>query len=70
MSRYGLVALASSLDQAGPCARTVLDTALLHDVMAGHDPMDSTSLTGEYPDVVAAARRGDVSGMRIGVDRE
>ncbi|MBK6873208.1 MAG: Asp-tRNA(Asn)/Glu-tRNA(Gln) amidotransferase subunit GatA [Kineosporiaceae bacterium] len=73
VSRYGLVALASSLDQAGPCARTVLDAALLHEVMAGHDPMDSTSLTGEYPDVVAAARRGalgDLGGVTVGVVRE
>jgi aspartyl-tRNA(Asn)/glutamyl-tRNA(Gln) amidotransferase subunit A len=45
VSRYGLIALASSLDQAGPCARTVLDAALLHCVIGGHDPMDSTSLT-------------------------
>ena len=44
VSRYGLVALASSLDQAGPCTRTVLDAALLHQVIGGHDPMDSTSL--------------------------
>ena len=43
-SRYGLVAMASRLDQAGPCARTVLDAALLHEVIAGHDPMDSTSI--------------------------
>jgi aspartyl-tRNA(Asn)/glutamyl-tRNA(Gln) amidotransferase subunit A len=70
VSRYGLVALASSLDQAGPCGRTVLDTALLHAVMAGHDPMDSTSLTDPTPDVVAAARQRDVAGMRIGVVRE
>ncbi len=73
VSRYGLVALASSLDQAGPCARTVLDAALLHTVMAGHDPMDSTSLTGPYPDVVAAARRGaagELDGMTVGVVRE
>jgi aspartyl-tRNA(Asn)/glutamyl-tRNA(Gln) amidotransferase subunit A len=70
VSRYGIVALASSLDQAGPCGRTVLDTALLHAVMAGHDPMDSTSLTDPVPGVVAAARAGDVSGMRIGVVRE
>ncbi|HEX6886598.1 MAG TPA: Asp-tRNA(Asn)/Glu-tRNA(Gln) amidotransferase subunit GatA [Candidatus Nanopelagicales bacterium] len=70
VSRYGLVALASSLDQAGPCARTVLDTALLHAVIAGHDPMDSTSLAEPVPDVVAAAMRADVAGMRIGLVRE
>ncbi|MBD5830409.1 Asp-tRNA(Asn)/Glu-tRNA(Gln) amidotransferase subunit GatA [Janibacter melonis] len=70
VSRYGLVALASSLDQAGPCARTVLDTALLHEVMAGHDPMDSTSIDAPVPAVVAAAERADVSGMRIGIIRE
>ncbi|GAA3611835.1 Asp-tRNA(Asn)/Glu-tRNA(Gln) amidotransferase subunit GatA [Marihabitans asiaticum] len=70
VSRYGLVALASSLDQAGPCARTVMDTALLHEVMAGHDPMDSTSIDAPVPDVVAAAERADVAGMRIGVVRE
>ncbi len=73
VSRYGLVALASSLDQAGPCARSVLDAALLHEVMAGHDPMDSTSLTGPYPDVVAAARRGaagGLDGLTVGVVRE
>jgi len=70
MSRYGLVAMASSLDQAGPCARTVLDTALLHEVMAGHDPRDSTSIDQPVPDVVGAARHGDVAGMRIGIVRE
>ena len=70
VSRYGLVALASSLDQAGPVARTVLDTALLHEVMAGYDPMDSTSINAPVPAVVEAARRGDVSGLRIGVVKE
>ncbi|GAA6524683.1 Asp-tRNA(Asn)/Glu-tRNA(Gln) amidotransferase subunit GatA [Intrasporangium sp. DVR] len=70
VSRYGLVALASSLDQAGPCARTVLDTALLHEVMGGHDPMDSTSIDAPVPPVVEAARRADVTGMRIGVVKE
>jgi aspartyl-tRNA(Asn)/glutamyl-tRNA(Gln) amidotransferase subunit A len=70
VSRYGLIALASSLDQAGPCTRTVLDAALLHDVIGGHDPMDSTSIDAPVPPVVAAARRGDVQGMRIGVVRE
>ena len=68
--RYGLVALASSLDQAGPCARDVLDTALLHAVIAGHDPRDSTSLDTPVPDVVAAAQRADVRGMRIGLVRQ
>ncbi|HVF20024.1 MAG TPA: Asp-tRNA(Asn)/Glu-tRNA(Gln) amidotransferase subunit GatA [Mycobacteriales bacterium] len=70
VSRYGLVALASSLDQAGPCARNVLDAALLHEVIAGHDLMDSTSLDLPVPSVVDAARRADVKGMRVGVVRE
>ncbi len=70
VSRYGLVALASSLDQAGPCGRTVLDTALLHAVMGGHDPRDSTSIDAPVPPVVEAARAGDVRGLRIGVVRE
>ena len=73
VSRYGLIALASSLDQGGPCARTVLDAALLHEVMGGHDPLDSTSLDAPVPPVVAAARegaRGDLAGVRVGVVRE
>jgi len=70
VSRYGLVAFSSSLDQAGPFARTVLDTALLHEVIAGHDPRDSTSIDAPVPPVVEAARAGDVAGMRIGVVRE
>ncbi len=70
VSRYGLVALASSLDQVGPCARTVLDTALLHAAIAGHDPRDSTSVDQPVPDVVGAARRADVRGMRIGLVKE
>ena len=70
VSRYGLVALASSLDQAGPCSRTVLDAALLHQVMAGHDPLDSTSIDAPAPDVVGAARAADVTGMRVGVVRQ
>ena len=70
VSRYGLVALASSLDQAGPCSRSVLDAALLHEVIGGHDPMDSTSIDAPVPPVVEAARRADVSGMRIGIVRE
>ena len=73
VSRYGLVACASSLDQGGPCGRTVLDTALLHEVIAGHDPRDSTSIDAPVPDVVAAARFGaeqDLTGVRIGVVTE
>ncbi len=70
VSRYGLVALASSLDQAGPCARTVLDTALLHAVIGGYDPRDSTSIQAPVPPVVGAAQRADVGGMRIGVVRQ
>jgi aspartyl-tRNA(Asn)/glutamyl-tRNA(Gln) amidotransferase subunit A len=74
VSRYGLVAFSSSLDQAGPAARTVLDTALLHAVIAGHDPRDSTSIDAPVPDVVGAVRQGaepdGVQGMRVGVVRE
>ncbi|KAA0919477.1 Asp-tRNA(Asn)/Glu-tRNA(Gln) amidotransferase subunit GatA [Dietzia sp. ANT_WB102] len=73
VSRYGLVACASSLDQGGPCGRTVEDTALLHQVIAGHDPRDSTSLDVPMPDVVAAARdgaKGDLTGLRVGVVTE
>jgi len=73
VSRYGLVACASSLDQAGPCARTVLDAALLHEVVAGYDPLDSTSIDAPVPAVVEATRigaAGDLSGLRVGVVRE
>ncbi len=70
VSRYGLIALASSLDQAGPCARTVLDTALLHSVIAGYDPKDSTSISQPVPAVVEAAKLGDIKGKKIGVIKE
>jgi aspartyl-tRNA(Asn)/glutamyl-tRNA(Gln) amidotransferase subunit A len=74
VSRYGLVALASSLDQAGPVTRSVLDAALLHEVVGGHDPMDSTSIDQPLPPLVQAARagqaQGDLRGVRIGVVRE
>ncbi len=70
VSRYGLVAFSSSLDQAGPFARTVMDAALLHETIGGHDPLDSTSINAPTPPVVAAARQGDVRGMRVGVVRE
>jgi aspartyl-tRNA(Asn)/glutamyl-tRNA(Gln) amidotransferase subunit A len=70
VSRYGMVAFSSSLDQAGPFGRTVLDTALLHAAMAGHDPRDSTSIDAAVPDVVGAARSGDVRGLRVGIVKE
>src|SRR3984885_4341485 len=69
-SRYGVVAFASSLDTPGPLGRTVLDTALLHQVMSGYDPMDSTSINGPVPPVAEAARHGDVAGLRIGIVSE
>jgi aspartyl-tRNA(Asn)/glutamyl-tRNA(Gln) amidotransferase subunit A len=69
-SRYGLVAFASSLDTPGPLARTVLDAALLHEAISGHDPCDSTSVDAPVPPVVAAARHADVSGLRVGVVAE
>jgi aspartyl-tRNA(Asn)/glutamyl-tRNA(Gln) amidotransferase subunit A len=69
-SRFGLVAFASSLDTPGPFARTVLDAALLHETISGHDPRDSTSIDQPVPPVVAAARQADVSGLRVGVVRE
>jgi aspartyl-tRNA(Asn)/glutamyl-tRNA(Gln) amidotransferase subunit A len=68
-SRWGIVAFASSLDQAGPFARTVRDTALLLRSMAGHDPKDTTSVDREVPDYEAAIGRS-VRGMRIGIPKE
>jgi aspartyl-tRNA(Asn)/glutamyl-tRNA(Gln) amidotransferase subunit A len=73
VSRYGLVSLANSLDQAGPVTRTVLDAALLHEVIGGHDPLDSTSIDQPLPSIVEAARRGasgDLKGVRVGVVKE
>jgi aspartyl-tRNA(Asn)/glutamyl-tRNA(Gln) amidotransferase subunit A len=69
VSRYGLVAFASSLDQVGPFATTVADAALLLEVIAGHDPMDSTSIDQAAPSLVDVLGRG-VEGLRIGVLRE
>jgi aspartyl-tRNA(Asn)/glutamyl-tRNA(Gln) amidotransferase subunit A len=70
VSRYGLIAYSSSLDQAGPFARTVLDTAMLHEVIAGHDPKDATSINAPVPAVVAAAKSGNVKGLKIGVIKQ
>jgi aspartyl-tRNA(Asn)/glutamyl-tRNA(Gln) amidotransferase subunit A len=68
VSRYGLVAYASSLDQIGPLTRTVSDAALLFRIMAGRDPMDATTLDQPVPDFGSAA--GDLRGMRLGMPRE
>ena len=69
VSRYGLVAYASSLDQIGPLARDAADCALILQAVAGHDPRDATSLPAPTPDY-AAALTGDVSGLRLGVPSE
>ncbi|GAV26261.1 glutamyl-tRNA(Gln) amidotransferase subunit A [Carboxydothermus islandicus] len=69
VSRYGLVAFASSLDQIGPFARTVEDAALLLNVIAGHDPKDSTSADIEYPDYLSFLNQ-DIKGLKIGLPKE
>jgi aspartyl-tRNA(Asn)/glutamyl-tRNA(Gln) amidotransferase subunit A len=68
-SRWGIVAFASSLDQAGPIAKTVRDSAIMLGSMAGHDPKDSTSVDAPVPDYEAALAKG-VKGLRIGVPKE
>ncbi|AWB86706.1 Asp-tRNA(Asn)/Glu-tRNA(Gln) amidotransferase subunit GatA [Mycetocola zhujimingii] len=74
VSRYGAIALASSLDQVGPVTRTVLDAGLLHDVIAKHDPKDSTSLADAWPSMADAARSGargeGLAGLKVGVVKE
>src|SRR5690625_709948 len=73
ISRYGAIAMASSLDQTGPAGRTVLDAALLHDVVGGHDRRDSTSLPDAWASNAQAAREGaqrDLTGMKIGLIKE
>jgi len=69
VSRFGMIAFASSLDQAGPFTRSVRDAALVLGAIAGHDPRDSTSVDIPVPDY-AAALTGDVKGLRLGVPRE
>jgi aspartyl-tRNA(Asn)/glutamyl-tRNA(Gln) amidotransferase subunit A len=69
VSRYGLVAFASSLDQIGPFTRTVEDAALILQAIAGHDPLDSTSLDAPVPDYTGGLEEG-VRGMRLGVPAE
>ncbi|WP_091537539.1 Asp-tRNA(Asn)/Glu-tRNA(Gln) amidotransferase subunit GatA [Modestobacter sp. DSM 44400] len=73
VSRYGLIAFSSSLDQAGPMARTVLDAAVLHEAIGGYDRRDSTSIDVPLPRLADAARAGatgDLAGLRIGVVTE
>jgi aspartyl-tRNA(Asn)/glutamyl-tRNA(Gln) amidotransferase subunit A len=74
VSRYGAIALASSLDQVGPVTRTVLDAGLLHDVIGGWDKRDSTSIKDPWPSFAAAARQGALAesfdGLRVGVVKE
>jgi aspartyl-tRNA(Asn)/glutamyl-tRNA(Gln) amidotransferase subunit A len=69
VSRYGLIAFASSLDQIGPFARSARDAALLLQAIAGHDPLDSTSVDVPVPDYVAALT-GNIKGLRVGVPQE
>jgi len=69
VSRYGLIAFASSLDQIGPMTRDVADSAVLLQAIAGHDPRDSTSSTRPVPDYLATLHSG-VKGMRLGVPKE
>src|SRR3984893_15470127 len=69
VSRFGVVAFASSLDQVGPLTKTVRDSALIMNAMAGHDPLDSTSLNEPVPDYTAALGR-DLKGIRLGLPKE
>ncbi len=70
VSRYGLVAFASSLDQIGPITKTVSDAAFLLGVIAGHDPMDSTSADLPVPDYMKALKKKDLKKLKIGVPKE
>jgi len=69
VSRYGLVAFASSLDQIGPLTKTVKDSAILMNAISGHDPLDSTSVPRETPDYTASCVEG-IEGLTIGIPRE
>jgi aspartyl-tRNA(Asn)/glutamyl-tRNA(Gln) amidotransferase subunit A len=68
VSRYGIVAFASSLDQVGPIAKTVRDCALLHRIVAGRDPLDSTTV--ELPEPIELPEADDLKGLRVGVPKE
>jgi len=69
VSRYGLIAFASSLDQIGPITRDVRDAALLLNAISGHDPLDSTSIARDVPDYTRSLT-GDVKGLKLGVPKE
>lgn len=69
VSRYGLIAFGSSLDCAGPLTRTVEDAARILQIIAGHDPLDSTSMPAPVPDYLAALT-GDIKGLKIGIPKE
>ena len=70
VSRYGLVAFASSLDQIGPITKTVTDAAIMLNVIAGHDPLDSTSANRDVPDFTKSTKKKDLKKLTIGVPRE
>jgi aspartyl-tRNA(Asn)/glutamyl-tRNA(Gln) amidotransferase subunit A len=70
VSRYGVIAMASSLDQVGPVTRTVSDAAALQELIGGHDPQDSTSLPEPMDGLLEAARNGELKGLRIGIIAE
>ena len=70
VSRYGLIALASSLDQVGPVTNTVMDAALLQDVISGHDPHDSTSISESLGSMADAVKTADFKGLKVGVVKQ
>jgi aspartyl-tRNA(Asn)/glutamyl-tRNA(Gln) amidotransferase subunit A len=70
ISRYGLVAFASSLDQIGPITKTVTDAAIMLNALAGHDPLDSTSADREVPDFTKSAKKKDIKKLTVGVPEE
>jgi len=70
VSRYGLIALASSLDQIGPVTNSVMDAAMLQDVIGGHDPHDSTSLPNSLGSMVQSVKKADVKGLKVGVVKQ
>ena len=70
ISRFGIIAMASSLDQVGPMGRNVADAAALHELLAGHDPLDSTSLPDEVGGFLSAARTSELKGKKLGVIKQ